>query len=164
AIRAADVAVAGLASTGRAERSAPACTLVCAVVTEDAITVGWVGDSRAYWIPLDSLAQKPIQLTEDDSWLAQVLAAGELSPAEAAADRRAHTITAWLGKDAIEFAPHVRTISPDGRGVVVICTDGLWNYLDDVADFAAALPADAHDTPLKAAQQLVALALRAGGR
>src|SRR5262249_19617509 len=38
AIRAADVAVAGLASTGRVERSAPACTLVCAVVTGDAVT------------------------------------------------------------------------------------------------------------------------------
>jgi serine/threonine protein phosphatase PrpC len=165
AIRVADVAVAGLAGSSRAERSAPACTLVSAVVAGNAVTVGWVGDSRAYWIPRSSTAQAPpIRLTEDDSWLAHVLAAGAVSPARAAADRRSHTITAWLGKDAIEFAPHLRTIKPEGPGVVVICTDGLWNYLEDVHDLAAALPADAYDAPLNAAQRLVDVALRAGGR
>jgi serine/threonine protein phosphatase PrpC len=165
AIRAADKAVAELAAAGWVDSSAPACTLVSAVVTGDAITVGWVGDSRAYWIPRSSTPSAPaIRLTEDDSWLAGVLAAGKLSRADAAADRRAHTITAWLGKDAIEVAPHVRTVAPEDQGVVVICTDGLWNYLDDVDELAAVLPADAHEAPLNAAQRLVDIALRCGGR
>ncbi len=165
AIHAADKAVAELAGTGRVNSSAPACTLVSAVVTGNAITVGWVGDSRAYWIPRSpTQSAPPIRLTEDDSWLARVLAAGKLSRADAAADRRAHSITAWLGKDAIDIAPHVRTIEPEGQGVVMICTDGLWNYLDDVDELAAVLPADALEAPLHAAQRLVDVALRSGGQ
>lgn len=165
AIRAADKAVAELAGAGRVDSGAPACTLVSAVVTEVGITVGWVGDSRAYWVPRSpTQSAPPIRLTEDDSWLARVLADGKLSRADAAADRRAHSITAWLGRDAIEVAPHVRTIEPEDQGVVVICTDGLWNYLDDVDELAAVLPADAHEAPLNAAQRLVDIALRSGGR
>lgn len=122
-----------------------------------------MGDSRAYWIPQTHTGSVPTRLTNDDSWLAQVLAAGTLSPAQAAADRRAHAITAWLGEDAGQVDPHVITIEPVGAGVVVICTDGLWNYLDTVDELAAALPAQAIEAPLDAARQLVEIALHSGG-
>ncbi|MGH3772851.1 MAG: PP2C family protein-serine/threonine phosphatase, partial [Pseudonocardiaceae bacterium] len=122
AIHAADRAVTGLADPAGADRTAPACTLVSAIVTGDAVTVGWVGDSRAYWIPREHTDSMPTRLTEDDSWLAQVLAAGMLSPAQAVLDRRAHAITAWLGEDADQVDPHVVTIEPDGPGVVVVFT------------------------------------------
>ncbi|MDQ3153382.1 MAG: hypothetical protein M3R63_17285, partial [Actinomycetota bacterium] len=49
-------------------------------------------------------------------------------------------------------------------GVVVVCTDGLWNYLDNVDELAAALPAEALEAPLHAARQLVEVALHRGGR
>lgn len=146
-------------------RSDPACTFVSAVVTGGTVTVGWVGDSRAYWIPRPRTeSTPPIQLTEDDSWLAQVLAAGALSAAEATVDRRAHAITAWLGHNGNQVTPHVVTMEPNGPGVVVVCTDGLWNYLDDVDELAAALPAEALEAPLDAARELVEVALRRGGR
>ncbi|MGH3874474.1 MAG: protein phosphatase 2C domain-containing protein [Pseudonocardiaceae bacterium] len=162
AIRVAGKAVAALAGT---DGTAPACTLVSAVVTGDAVTVGWVGDSRAYWIPrIRTESAPPIRLTEDDSWLAQVLADGLLTPSQATADRRAHAITAWLGKDATELEPHIVTIEPQVQGVVVICTDGLWNYLDHVEELVAALPPDALEAPLGAARRLVEIALRSGGR
>jgi serine/threonine protein phosphatase PrpC len=166
AIHAAGRAVAGLArlDPGGAGHTAPACTFVSAVVTPDAVTVGWVGDSRAYWIPQAGTGAAPTRLTRDDSWLAQVLAAGTLTPAQAAADRRAHAITAWLGEDAAELDPHITTIEPEGPGVVVVCTDGLWNYLDAVEELAAALPAQALEAPLDAARSLVEVALRCGGR
>jgi serine/threonine protein phosphatase PrpC len=165
AIHAAGKAVVELAGAGGTDRSAPACTLVSAAVTGNAITVGWVGDSRAYWIPRTRTgSERSRRLTEDDSWLAQVLATGLLTPAQAAADRRAHTITAWLGKNATEVDPHVVTIEPKGQGVVVICTDGLWNYLDNVEELTAALPADALEAPLDAARRLIEIALQSGGR
>lgn len=165
AIRLAGKAVAELAGAEETGCGAPACTLVSAVVTGDAVTVGWVGDSRAYWIPQTRTeSAPPIRLTEDDSWLAQVLADGMLTPTQAAADRRAHAITAWLGKDATEVDPHVVTIEPESQGVVVICTDGLWNYLDNVDELVAALPADALEAPLNAARRLVEIALQSGGR
>jgi serine/threonine protein phosphatase PrpC len=165
AIRVAGKAVAELAGADGTGRGAPACTLVSAVVRGDAVTVGWVGDSRAYWIPRTRTeSAPPLRLTEDDSWLAQVLAEGMLTPTQAAADRRAHAITAWLGKDATEVDPHVVTIEPESQGVVVICTDGLWNYLDNVEDLVAALPADALEAPLDAARRLVEIALQSGGQ
>ncbi|MBV9164382.1 MAG: protein serine/threonine phosphatase 2C family protein [Pseudonocardiales bacterium] len=167
AIHAAGQAVAGLAGSDGTPRGAPACTFVSAVVTGGAVTVGWVGDSRAYWIPRtrteSAPSTKPTKLTEDDSWLTQVLAAGTLTPAQAAADRRAHAITAWLGEDAAPLDPHVLTFEPEGRGVVVLCTDGLWNYLDNVDELAAALPAHAAEAPLDAARRLVEIALHCGG-
>ncbi len=165
AIHAAGQAVAGLAGSEETARDAPACTFVSAVVTGGAVTVGWVGDSRAYWIPRRRTeSAPPTRLTEDDSWLAQVLAAGTLTPAEAAVDRRAHAITAWLGEDATPLDPHVVTFIPEGPGVVVVCTDGLWNYLDNVDALAAALPAQALEAPLDAARRLVEIALDRGGR
>lgn len=145
-------------------RSAPACTFVSAVSTGNKVTVGWVGDSRAYWIPRAGTGSPPpSRMTEDDSWLAQVLAAGTMTLADATADRRAHAITAWLGRDAAPLDPHVITIAPDGPGVMVVCSDGLWNYLDGVGELAAALPADASQAPLNAARELVEVALHAGG-
>ena len=165
AIHAADKTVTALADDDPNARGAPACTFVSAVVTGGAVTVGWVGDSRAYWIPqARTESAAPVRLTEDDSWLAQELAAGTLTFAEAVADRRAHAITAWLGQDADEIAPHVVTVEPEGTGVVVVCTDGLWNYLDSIDKLAAALPAEALDAPLDAARELVEVALRCGGR
>lgn len=166
AIHAAGQAVVGLAAgSTQTIRDAPACTLVSAVVTEGTVTVGWVGDSRAYWIPRTRTnSAPPTRLTEDDSWLAQVLAAGTLTLAEAATDRRAQAITAWLGEDATPLDPHVVTFTPEGPGVVVVCTDGLWHYLDNVDALAAALPVQAPDAPLDAARRLVEIALNCGGR
>ncbi|APU20363.1 serine/threonine protein phosphatase [Actinoalloteichus sp. GBA129-24] len=51
AVRAATESVARL-HTDAADRDPPSCTFVSAVVTSTEITVGWVGDSRAYWLAL----------------------------------------------------------------------------------------------------------------
>ena len=145
-----------------AHHNAPACTIVSAVVTGPVFTVGWIGDSRAYWIP-DDRAERPSRLTEDDSWAARMVDAGLMSEAEAYADARAHAITGWLGADAVELDPHVAAFEPDGPGVVVVCTDGLWNYAESAADLAEAIPADAAARPLAAARALLGVALDGGG-
>lgn len=129
AILAAADAVNALAPETPGAQNAPACTLVGAVVSGGLLTIGWVGDSRAYWIP-DDRAALPRRLTEDDSWAAQMVAAGLMGEAEAYADVRAHAITGWLGADAYDLEPHTATFKPDHPGVVVVCTDGLWNYAE----------------------------------
>ncbi|WP_199836227.1 PP2C family protein-serine/threonine phosphatase, partial [Streptomyces sp. NRRL F-4489] len=144
------------------QQNAPACTLVAAVVGGGLLTVGWVGDSRAYWIPDDRTAP-PVRLTEDDSWAAQMVAGNYMTEEEANADARAHAITGWLGADAYEVEPHVAAFRPDGPGVVVVCTDGLWNYADSAPAMAAVLPLDAPARPLDAARALVGHALAGGG-
>ncbi|WP_246238694.1 PP2C family serine/threonine-protein phosphatase [Acrocarpospora corrugata] len=134
AVRLAAEAVAALAEPGE---DAPACTYVSAVAGGRQVTIGWVGDSRAYWLGPGSEV-----LTDDDA-----------TPAT-------HMLTAWLGADAGEVVPHIHTFTPDGPGVVLLCSDGLWNYYPEPAALAAvALNA----TPRAAAQRLVRLALEAGG-
>ncbi|MFP3991401.1 protein phosphatase 2C domain-containing protein [Streptomyces sp. E11-3] len=142
--------------------NAPACTLVSAVVAAGLLVVGWVGDSRVYWVP-DDRSAPAARLTEDDSWAAQMVAAGLMNEAEAYADQRAHAITGWLGADAYELEPHTASFKPDRAGVVVVCTDGLWNYAESAAELAAVIPADAGQRPLHSAQVLVGHALDGGG-
>ncbi|KAB8169958.1 hypothetical protein FH609_005035 [Streptomyces sp. 3MP-14] len=143
-------------------RNAPACTIVSAVTTGGQLTVGWIGDSRAYWVPQDETGAAA-RLTEDDSWAAQMVAAGLLSEAEAMADHRAHAITAWLGADAQEVEPHTATFQPDRPGVVIICTDGLWNYAETAERMARLVPRESRQAPLPSARHLVRHALESGG-
>ncbi|WP_188268541.1 MULTISPECIES: PP2C family serine/threonine-protein phosphatase [unclassified Streptomyces] len=143
-------------------RNAPACTIVGSVVAGGLLVVGWIGDSRAYWVP-DDRSAPAARLTEDDSWAAQMVAAGLMSQAEAYADERAHAITGWLGADAYELEPHTAAFKPDRSGVVVVCTDGLWNYAEGAEEMARAVPVDAADRPLHGARVLVGHALDGGG-
>jgi PPM family protein phosphatase len=162
AVAASAAAVAALAGAG--EPDAPACTLVCAVVRAPEgeppeITVGWAGDSRAYWLAEDGAAL----LTVDHSWAVQMVAAGLLDEATAMTDPNAHAITRWLGFDGVT-EPEVTTWRPAGPGVLLLCSDGLWNYLPDPADLAAlTLPVVGRDGPLAAASALTAVALDSGG-
>jgi serine/threonine protein phosphatase PrpC len=55
----------------------------------------------------------------------------------------------------------VQTITPDGPGWLLVCSDGLWNYLPDPADIAQLCTGlDTH----AAARALVEHALNAGGQ
>lgn len=129
------------------------------------ITVAWVGDSRAYWLAGAGAAEPARVLTADHSWAAEMVAAGVLDVATAMADVRAHAITHWLGADG-EPEPGVVTLRPAGSGVLLLCSDGLWNYLPDAEGLAAvALPAIERGTgSLDAAAALTAVALEGGGR
>lgn len=154
-------AVNALSGGPSPDHNAPACTCVSAVVSDGTVTVGWVGDSRAYWVPDDRAV--PRRLTEDDSWAARMVATGLMSEEDAYADQRAHAITGWLGADAVEVDPHTAAFRPDRPGVLVVCTDGLWNYAESAAALASAVPADARTRPLRSAQHLVGFALDSGG-
>jgi len=162
----ADAADAVAALAGSPDE-APSCTLVAAAVAPGAVTVGWVGDSRAYWLAASAGGSQ--RLTDDDSWAAAMVAEGALTEAEAEAHPNAHVITAWLGADAVDLAPHVRTRPVEGPGAVVVCSDGLWNYLPAPEQLTAVLTAASGAPPeavppLEAAGVLVRHALDAGGR
>ena len=146
--------------------SAPSCTYTAATVVPTSagktqITVGNVGDSRAYWLPEAPAA--PQQLTVDDSLAQELITAGAAADSEAV-QRGAHTLTRWLGADT-ETEPwsesSVQTITVVGPGSLLLCSDGLWNYLPDAADiarFCSGTDASA------AARALTEYALDAGGQ
>jgi serine/threonine protein phosphatase PrpC len=158
AVRAATDAVAGIAVPAG---DMPSSTFVSAVLQDSALTMCWLGDSRAYW-----LAKRPSdaqQLTRDDSAAEELVASGLLSEADALASPQGHVVTRWIGADASDPAPHVRRFEPPGPGAVLLCSDGLWNYQPEAAKLAElTLPAAITD-PLGAARTLVAFALEAGG-
>lgn len=139
---------------------APACTYASVVVGADGVTVCWLGDSRVYWLADADAAC----LTRDDSLAAELVANGVLAEKDAMASPQAHVITQWLGADFPDPQPHVAHFTPPGPGVVLVCSDGLWNYVPEAADLAMlALPA-ALTSPLDAAAALVKVANDAGGR
>jgi serine/threonine protein phosphatase PrpC len=124
------------------------------------VTLCWLGDSRAYWLAAGPGATR---LTADDSLAQEMVASGLLAEAEAMASPQAHVITRWLGADIADPRPHVARFEPQGAGAVLVCSDGLWNYLPEAADLAGlALPAALTD-PLGAASAMVKFALDAGG-
>jgi serine/threonine protein phosphatase PrpC len=174
AVAAAAAAAAGVVPPGT--RHAPSCTLVCASVepTTAAVAVGWVGDSRAYWLAAENGAETdgenggqtgggrhdPSRLLTRDH-VAATAPPGTVDPVIAAA--RPDAITRWLGADG-EPEPDVVTFTPSGPGLVLLCSDGLWKYVPDAAGLAAlALPALRAGGPAAVATALVEAALAAGG-
>jgi serine/threonine protein phosphatase PrpC len=159
AVDRAQAAVAALGDPDRAG-TAPSCTYVSAVVTANEVTVGWLGDSRAYW--LSSAAGQSRRLTADDTVADELIAAG--LPVEVANGvPQAHALSKWLGLDAEQVAARISTFIPDGAGHLLLCSDGLWNYLPAPDELAAVLAASAGTTPLKAASAAVRRALDLGG-
>jgi serine/threonine protein phosphatase PrpC len=171
AVKAAGRALTGLAGT---TQGAPASTYVSAVVSQRLITVCWLGDSRAYWLAANALAQAgpndtiditggSRRVTRDDSLAEEIVAAGLATMEEAMASPQAHVITRWLGADLPEPEPHIEQFTPTGPGVLLLCSDGLWNYRPEAAELAAmAMPA-ALTRPLDAAADLAKFALDSGG-
>jgi serine/threonine protein phosphatase PrpC len=169
---------------------APACTYASAVISQGCVIVCWVGDSRAYWlaaaddaghVPVDADAPtRPVTdpragatpgsatpsalLTRDDSLAAELVATGLMSEEEAMASPQAHVITQWLGADSPDLNLHVARLEPAGPGVLLLCSDGLWNYQSEPPDLAGMALPKALTSPLDAATALVKFANDAGGR
>lgn len=135
----------------------PCTTFVTAVVTDRSLTVGWVGDSRAYWLPDPGTPDPPACLTIDDTLAGQLAAAGVPVSLDLP---NAGALMRWLGADAVDTRPHTATLTPSGPGRVVVCSDGLYRYLPDAEDLAAATP---EGTAYEVAATMVAFALRNGG-
>jgi serine/threonine protein phosphatase PrpC len=168
-------AAAALAAGTEPGPNPPSSTFVAAVVTADTVTVGWVGDSRAYWLPdplppdaptaarpagKGTVGLTPVCLTSDDSVAGRLAAAGGVPAGAAHLAGPAGALVRWLGADAGDTAPHLLTVRPTGPGRVLVCSDGLFQYRPEPADLAAATPAG---TPIDVARVLVELALAAGG-
>ena len=140
--------------------TAPSCTFVSAVVTPEKVTVGSVGDSRVYWLAAPDSTAVPSQvLTADDTVAAELIAEG-MSEEEANSVHQAHALSKWIGADAGDIEPRVVEFEPGGPGHVLLCSDGLWNYVPDAAALAEAMPAEGG---MVAAAGLTTIALDLGG-
>jgi serine/threonine protein phosphatase PrpC len=159
AVRSAVEAVSGLADSPGQVGSA---TFISAAATADGVTLCWLGDSRAYWLAAEPASAQ--RLTRDDSLAEEMVSLGLLPEDEALDSPQAHVVTRWVGADPAEAKPHVTRFEPPGAGVVLLCSDGLWNYQPEASGLAGlAMPA-AQTDPLGSAKALVQFAIDAGGR
>ncbi|PZV08783.1 MAG: serine/threonine protein phosphatase [Leptolyngbya sp.] len=161
AIAAALKAVCAIPYHQQDDADPPSTTIVAAIVQATKITIGWLGDSRAYWVAADTIQQ----LTQDDSWMNDMVASGKLSEAEARQSPHAHAINRWLGTDARENAtPSIATFTIPGSGYLLLCSDGLWNYTPTASQLAELVHRYAAPDAIVLSQRLVEYARSQGGR
>jgi len=101
-------------------------TLSVALVSEGTAFIGSVGDSRVYWIENGSIAQ----VTEDHSVVAKLVAAGQITRAEARSHPRSNLLYRTIGNDETVMVNTYRKELTRG-GTLLLCTDGLWGEVGD---------------------------------
>ena len=113
-------------SSEDAAASGMGTTMTVALVEDGLVSIGHVGDSRAYLIR----DRKLEQLTEDHSLVAELVRSGRLSPEEAEAHPQRSVITRVLGTDP---EVDVDTFSIKGKpgDLFLLCSDGLTSMIDD---------------------------------
>ena len=120
-------------------KSGMGTTLVAAIVSGGQYTMFNVGDSRGYLLLADGRIE---QITRDHSYVAEAIAAGELTPETASSSNYKNALTRAIGTD-----PSVRVdvfgpaVLPSGA-TLVLCTDGVYKVLADerIAELLSSKP------------------------
>ena len=131
-------------------------TITVALFEAGIVSIGHVGDSRAYLIR----DRKVDQLTEDHSLVAELVRTGRLSPEEAESHPQRSVITRALGTDPDVDVDSFSVEATPGD-LFLICSDGLTSMLDDEA-ILDVVERNRDDLDA-AAKELVAAANRNGG-
>jgi serine/threonine protein phosphatase PrpC len=131
-------------------------TMTVALVEEDRVAIGHVGDSRAYLIRDGRLEQ----LTDDHSLVAELVRSGKLTPEEAESHPQRSVITRALGTEA-DIDVDTFSVEASPGDLFMLCSDGLTTMVDDQAILDAV---EHHRSNLdEAAKALVNAANRGGG-
>jgi serine/threonine protein phosphatase PrpC len=130
--------------------------IVVALVRPPIAYVSHAGDARAY-LARDSTLTR---LTADDSVVAQLVAAGELSDAETADDPRRHFVTKIVGQER-PVEPSFAEVAVAPGDWLLLCSDGLWDMVDDEAILQELQKTDGD--PGGATEALIRAANAAGG-
>jgi len=100
-------------------------TVVACVVMGDTAYIANAGDSRAYYISGGSITQ----ITRDHTMVQMYVEQGKISPDEAKNHPQKHLITRALGVENEIQADYCEQSLAEGQKLV-ICTDGLSNYVN----------------------------------
>lgn len=101
-------------------------TAVAAIVLKEKIIIGNLGDSRAYIISNDNITQ----ITEDHSYVEQLLKSGSIKAEEAKVHPKRNEITRALG---IPFyiQPDIFDYDYKAGDILLLCSDGLDKMIED---------------------------------
>jgi len=130
-------------------------TLTVAVLLGQQITIGHVGDSRAYLITRDEARA----LTRDHSLVQRLVELEQLTEEEAALHPQRNVLWNAIGQGA-NLKVDVFTQAVPHGGYMLVCSDGLWGTVPE--DEIRRIVLGAAD-PQSACDQLVQAANRAGG-
>lgn len=127
------------------------------IAEKDKIYIAHIGDSRVYKISQNGEIKK---LTRDHSLVEFMLENGTITPEEAVNHPQRNIILQALGiSDGMDPDIFQEEVSP--HDVILLCSDGLTNMLDEQTVAQAAI---SEASPRAIAKKLVGLANDAGGR
>ncbi len=132
-------------------------TCVAGIVQNNALHLAHAGDSRGYLYRAGQLTR----LTEDHSFVAERVKAGDMTEAEARVSRFRNMITRAIGIDAT-VDPEVQTVPLQPGDTILVCSDGLTTMVEDT-DIAQSLHQTYKQAPDKAAMTLIDMANKKGG-
>jgi PPM family protein phosphatase len=144
-------------SSQDAEVAGMGTTMTVALVEDSTVTLGHVGDSRAYVLRDGELEQ----LTNDHSLVAELVRGGKLSAEEAEHHPQRSVITRALGTDP-DVDVDTFTVEAEDGDVFVLCSDGLTDMVGD--DEIGEVLARSRENLKEAAEELVRRANKAGGQ
>lgn len=103
-------------------------TCVMVIIKDGLVYYGWVGDSRIYYIHNGTISQ----ISRDQSYVQQLVDAGQISAAEAENHPQKNEITNALGLETMT-PPELCTtpLSPEPGSMLLLCSDGLTGMVDD---------------------------------
>lgn len=131
-------------------------TIVAALVIDQHVIIGHIGDSRAYLFSVEGITQ----LTEDHTLVNELVKSGQISPEEAVHHPRRNVLTRAVGTDPqIEVDIQTIELSPDN--LLLLCSDGLTNMVSD-DELLQMVYKDGSELDDKA-ERLIQQALQAGG-
>ncbi|MCD6321968.1 MAG: Stp1/IreP family PP2C-type Ser/Thr phosphatase [Clostridiales bacterium] len=131
-------------------------TLSVCIVTDDMIYLGHIGDSRVYIIR----EGKAIQITKDHSYVEELIDSGRITKEQAKSHPNRNIITRALGLDR-EIDVDIDTFDLIEGDIVVLCTDGLTNAVEDQEIVEITIEAS---EPEEAVGKLIYKAIERGGK
>ncbi len=108
------------------ERRGMGTTLTAALLCGNRLTIGHVGDSRAYKVADGQVSL----LTKDHSLIGQMIEEGRLKPEEAEKHPQKHVLTRALGVSS-DLEVDITELEIDAGSTLLLCTDGLTNMVRD---------------------------------
>ena len=142
------------ASLSKPETNGMGTTLTMAVITDSKVTVAHVGDSRLYLARSANLRQ----ITEDHSYIEELIKNGSLTREEAESHPRKNVITRAIGSSR-DIEVDLMDLEAENGDVFLLCTDGLTNMICENEIYNIIKD----NEPEKACEQLIDAAKGKGG-
>lgn len=129
------------------------------VIDDESFLAAHVGDSRVYRVRGEEMEQ----ITRDHSLVEEQIALGYLKREDARTSNVKNVITRALGLgEEVDIETHVHDI--EDRDMVLLCSDGLTDMVEDKEILETILEEAKNGTPKNAVNGLIELANLAGGK